>query len=162
MPKELAIEFQVDTGYPAPTNANYIDTNAITIARRWGTVMDPIRLGRGADNSYPGCYYTNVVQTNSNGAFKVYLQFPNQAKSIQPGALWNMISRWNGSTVFNTYLSYQVTWMNNTNYAGAGISYGEVFAAGVRNQRPDSARPSAAGCHRAAAANLERRWWHLR
>jgi hypothetical protein len=128
VPKELAIEFQVDPGYLAPTNANYIDTNAITIARRWGTVMDPIRLGRGADNSYPGCYYTNVVQTNSNGAFKVYLQFPNQAKSIQPGALWNMISRWNGSTVFNTYLSYQVTWMNNTNYAGAGISYGGQFS----------------------------------
>ena len=67
--------------------------------------------------------YTNVVQTNSNGAFKVYLQFNNQAKSIPPGALWSMISRWNGSPVFNVNQSYQVTFLNNTNYAGAGTSY---------------------------------------
>ena len=85
-PKELAIEFQVDTDYPAPTNANYMDTNAISIARLWGMVMDPTRPGRGADASYPGLIYTNVVQTNSNGAFKVYLQFADQAKSIPPGA----------------------------------------------------------------------------
>jgi hypothetical protein len=122
-PKELAIEFQVDTNYPAPTNANYIDTNAISTARLWGEVMDPTRPGRGADASFEACTYTNVVQTNSNGAFKVYLQFNNQAKSIPPGALWSMISRWNGSPVFNVNQSYQVTFLNNTNYAGAGTSY---------------------------------------
>ena len=123
VPKELAIEFQVDAGYPAPTNANYTDTNAIKLARLWGSVMDPTRPGRGADGSYQACIYTNVVQTNSNGAFKVYLQFAAQAKSIQPGALWNMISRWNGSPVFNANTSYQVTFLNNTNYAGTGTSY---------------------------------------
>jgi hypothetical protein len=122
-PKELAIEFQVDTGYPAPTNANYTDTNALSTARLWGTVLDPTNPGRGADASYSACLYTNVVQTNSNGAFKVYLSFTAQAKSIQPGDYWNMISRWNGSPLFNVNQSYQVTWLNNTNYAGAGVSY---------------------------------------
>jgi hypothetical protein len=68
------------------------------------------------------------VQTNSNGAFKVYLQLASRAKSIQPGDIWNMISRWNGSALFSVYQSYQVTWMNNTNYAGAGISYGGSFS----------------------------------
>lgn len=126
-PSELAIEFQVDAGYPAPTNANYVDANAVSTARRWGTVMDTNNPGRGADGGYAACLYTNVVQTNANGAFKVYFQFQNQAKSIQPGAKWHMISRWNGSTLFNTYMSYQVTWLNNTNYAGAGISYGGSF-----------------------------------
>ena len=127
-PSELAIEFKVDAGYPSPTNANYVDANAVSIARRWGTVMDPTRFGRGADNSFDACAYTNVVQTNSNGAFKVYLQLASRAKSIQPGAIWNMISRWNGSTLFSVNQSYQVTWMNNTNYAGAGISYGGSFS----------------------------------
>jgi hypothetical protein len=127
-PSELAIEFQVDVGYPAPTDANYVDANAVSTARRWGTVMDTNNPGRAADDSYPGCNYTNVVQTNANGAFKVYFQFQNQAKSIQPGARWHMISRWNGSTLFNTYMSYQVTWLNNTNYAGAGISYGGSYS----------------------------------
>jgi len=122
-PRELAIEFQVDGGYPAPTNANYTDTNALSTARLWGTVMDPTHPGRGADASYAACLYTNVVQTNSNGAFKVYLSFAAQAKSIPPGALWNMISRWNGSPLFNVNQSWQVTFLNNTNYAGAGVSY---------------------------------------
>ncbi len=122
-PPELAIEFLVDTNYPAPTNANYVDSNSIASARRWGTVMDPTVPGRAADNSFAGCIYTNVVQTNVNGAFKVYFQFSGQAKSVQPGDLWHMISRWNGSTVFNAHLSYQVTWLNNTNYASAGLAY---------------------------------------
>lgn len=122
-PRELAIEFQVDTNYPAPTNANYTDASALTNARLWGTVMDPTHPGRGADASYAACLYTNVVQTNSNGAFKVYLSFTAQAKSIQPGDYWNMISRWNGSPVFNVFQSWQITFLNNTNYAGAGVSY---------------------------------------
>ena len=122
-PRELAIEFQVDTNYPAPTNANYTDASALTNARLWGTVMDPTHPGRGADASYAACLYTNVVQTNSNGAFKVYLSFADPTKSIQPGDYWNMISRWNGSPVFNVFSSWQVTFMNNTNYAGAGVSY---------------------------------------
>ena len=100
-----------------------MDTNVIATGRRWGTVMDPAVIGRGADNSYAACDYTNVVQTNANGAFKVFFNGIGQTKSVQPGDLWHMISRWNGSTVFFTHLSYQVTWMNNTNYAGAGPSY---------------------------------------
>lgn len=126
--KEMAIEFQVDAGYPMPTNANYIDTNAINEARRWGTVMDTNQLGRLADNAFAACDYTNVVQTNSNGAFKVYLQFLSQAKSVQPGQHWCMISRWNGSSLFYTSQSSQVTWLDNTNYAGAGASYAGMFS----------------------------------
>ena len=122
-PKEPAIEFQVDAGYPAPTNANYVDTNALTSGRLWGTVMDPTRPGRGADASYLACLYTKVVQTNSNGAFKVHFSSADHANSIQPGDHWNMISRWNGSGVFNVSQSYQVTFLNNTNYAGAAGSY---------------------------------------
>jgi hypothetical protein len=123
VPQEPAIEFQVDAGYPAPTNANYIDANAVNVALRWGTVMDPTRPGRGADASYAACLYTNVIQTNRNGAFKVYLSFAAQVKSIQPGDLWNMISRWDSSPLFNVSQCWQVTFLNNTNYAGAAASY---------------------------------------
>jgi len=125
-PSELAIEFQVDTGYPAPTNANYIDANAGS--ERWGTVMNPTNHGRGADNRYSICIYTNVVQTNHNGAFKVYLPYYDQARNVQPGDRWNMISRWDGSTVFWTYASHQVTYLNNTNFSAAGLSYGGQFS----------------------------------
>jgi hypothetical protein len=124
VPQESAIEFLMDTGYPAPTNANYLDANVVSTGRRWGIVMDATRPGRVADGAYENCFYTNVVQTNSNGAFKVYLSTPGQAATIQPGNLWCMISRWNGSFLFETIHSYQVTFLNNTNYTATGVSYG--------------------------------------
>jgi hypothetical protein len=123
VPKEKAFEFVVDAGYPAPTNANYIDANAVSTALRWGMVMDPAHPGRVAVGAYSQCYYTNVVQTNGNGAFKVYLSSAGQVSTIQPGDLWCMISRWNTSIDFQSFESYQVTFLNNTNYAAAGESY---------------------------------------
>lgn len=123
VPKESAIEFQVDAGYPAPTNANYLDS----AAERWGTVLDPTRPGRGADNSLTICIYSNVVQTNANGAFKVEMPFRAQAQSITTGSIWYMVSRWNGSMVFNATKSYQVTFLGNTNFTGAGASYTTTY-----------------------------------
>ena len=88
IPKESAIEFAVDAHYPAPTNANYLDPNA----SRWGMVMDSTRPGRIADDAWTQVFYTNVVQTNVNGAFKVYLTSAARAQTVQPGDLWCMIS----------------------------------------------------------------------
>lgn len=123
VPKESAIEFQVNAGYPAPTNANYLDPNAV----RWGLVMDPTQLGRVAVDAYSQCFYNNAVQTNSNGGFKVYLSSPAQAATIQPGNVWWMMSRWNPSWLFITLKSYQVTYLNNTSYAAAGGSYNGAY-----------------------------------
>jgi len=119
VPKEAAIEFAVDAGYPAPTNDNYLDPNA----SRWGMVIDPTRPGRVADGAWTQVFYTNVVQTNVDGAFKVSLTSLARAQTIPAGSHWCMISRWDGAIVFNTSLSSQVTYLNNTNYTGAGPSY---------------------------------------
>ena len=119
VPKEAAIEFQVDAGYPAPTNANYLDPNA----SRWGMVMDATIPGRIADGAWTQIFYTNVVQTNSNGAFKVHLTSSTRAQTIQPGQLWCMISRWDGSMVFHDFQSSQVTYSSNTISAAAGAAY---------------------------------------
>jgi hypothetical protein len=124
VPQELAFEFTLDAGYPSPTNANYLDANAA----RWGLVMDPIRIGRMADASFTAYIYTNVIQTNINGAYKVYLQYLGPAKAIKPGDRWNMVSRWEASPVFYANLSYQVTWLNNTNYTGPSFSYGGAYS----------------------------------
>jgi hypothetical protein len=114
--KEAAIEFMVDAGYPVPTNANYVDPNA----NRWGMIIDPTQPGRVANGAFAQCFYTNVVQTNVNGAFKVYLNSSTAAQTIQAGQHWCMISRWNSSIVFNSSLSWQVTYLSNTIYTGAG------------------------------------------
>ena len=119
IPKESAIEFAVDAHYPAPTNANYLDPNA----SRWGMVMDSTRPGRIADDAWTQVFYTNVVQTNVNGAFKVYLTSAARAQTVQPGDLWCMISRWDGSMIFHTFQSGQVTYLGNTICAAAGAAY---------------------------------------
>jgi hypothetical protein len=122
-PQQSAIEVMIDAGYPSPTNANYLDANA----KRWGTVMSPTQPGRGADDSLTICNYTNVVQTNSNGAYKVMMPFANQTRTIAPGSIWCMISRWDNAMVFNAAKSYQVTFLNDTNYTGAGASYTATY-----------------------------------
>jgi len=116
---EAAIEFQVDPGYPAPTNANYLDPNT----SQWGMVMDPMRPGRLADGAWTQIFYANVIQTNSNGAFKVYLTSMSRAQTILPGDYWCMIARWDGSMVFHDFQSTQVTYLSNIVYAAAGAVY---------------------------------------
>ena len=66
------------------------------------------------------CSYTNVVQTNINGAFKVYLTSSARAQTIPPGESLVHDFPLGRLIVFNTSLSSQVTYLNNTNYAGAG------------------------------------------
>lgn len=121
--KEPAIEFRLDTGYPAPTNANYIDAFAYTNAERWGIVMNTNYPGRGADNRRTIYTYTNVVQTNVSGVFKVKFGFASSMEGIQTNDFWCMVSRWNGSSVYSAANCYQVTFLNLTDYAGAAANF---------------------------------------
>jgi hypothetical protein len=120
---EPAIEFRLDSGYPAPTNANYVDTNAINSAERWGIVMDTNNPGRGADDRYTIYTYTNVVQTNVSGAFKVQFTGHSFMQTIQSNDFWCMVSRWNGSSVYSAGSCYQLTFLQLTNYAGAAANF---------------------------------------
>ena len=152
--KETAIEFQVDTGYPAPTNANYEDPNA----ERWGMVIDPTRTGRVANGDFAQCFYTNVIQTILNGAFKVYLTASNAVKPILPGDHWCMISRWDSSIIFNTSFASNVTYLSNTVYTGAGPVYaGEhsAMTAEVNDVIAPGPPPTNATASRLRASNAD-------
>lgn len=120
---EPAFEFRLDSGYPAPTNANYIDANAIASAARWGTVMNTNYPGRGADNRHTIYVYTNVIQTNVTGAFKVQCSGHSAMQTIVSNDFWCMVSRWNGSSVYSAGNCYQITFLNLTNYAGAEANF---------------------------------------
>jgi hypothetical protein len=125
--KESAIEFLVDAGYPAPTNANYTDGNAVTNAERWGTIMDTNFPGRGATNRYTIYVYTNIVQTNVSGAFKVQFSGHSSMQTIQSNDFWCMVSRWNNSSVYSAGNCYQVTFLNLTDYAGAAANFEATY-----------------------------------
>ncbi len=135
---EDAIEFRPDTGYPTPTNANYIDDSAVANAERWGTIMNTNYPGRGADNRYTIYGYGNVETTPQDGIFKVQMRYgSNYDETIQPGDFWCMVSRWNGSSVYSIDNSYQVTLLNLTNYAGAAANF----------QGSNIHMPNEIGCH---------------
>lgn len=121
--KTPAIEFRVDTGYPAPTNDNYIDANAVASAERWGIIMNTNFPGRGADNRHTIYIYNNVIQTNVNGAFQVHIPNTTSIQTIQSNDFWCMVSRWNGSSVYSAGNCYQLTFLNLTDYAGAAANF---------------------------------------
>lgn len=124
---EPAIEFRLDTGYPAPTNANYVDSNAISSAERWGIIMDTNNPGRGETDRYTIYTYTNVVQTNVNGSFKVEFSGHSSMQTIQSNDFWCMVSRWNGSSVYSAGSCYQVTFFQLTNYTGAAANFEATY-----------------------------------
>jgi len=116
---ESAIEFRPDAGYPTPTNANYLDH----APERWGVIMNTNYPGRGANNRHTIYIYSNVTNTTDAGVFKV--QMPNAAsvQTIEAGDFWCMVSRWNGSSVYSVANSYQITFLNLTNYAGSAANF---------------------------------------
>lgn len=118
-----AIEFRPETGYPSPTNANYVDLYAVTNAERWGTIMNTNYPGRGADNRYTIYSYTNVLTTTNPGVYEVQIPDAASLQTIQAGDYWCMVSRWNGSSVYSAGNSYQVTFLDLTNYAGAAANF---------------------------------------
>ncbi len=121
--KTAAIEVRVDTGYPAPTNANYIDANAVASAERWGIIMNTNFPGRGADNRHTIYIYNNAIQTNVNGNFQVQIPNTTAIQTIQSNDFWCMVSRWNGSSVYSAGSCYQLTFLNLTDYAGAAANF---------------------------------------
>ncbi len=113
------IEFRPEAGYPAPTNANYLDSNA----ERWGTIMNTNYPGRGADNRYTIYSYRGVSTTATPGVYEVLIPNATVLQTIQAGDYWCMVSRWNGSSVYSVGNSYQVTFLDLTNYAGAAANF---------------------------------------
>ena len=122
-PSRQAIQFRVDPGYPLPTAPNYLDADAVRSASRWGIIMDPDRPGRCADNRWTLYEYQSAISLG-DGYFEV--EFPKSNRrlpTIQPGDIWCMVSRWNGSAVFHVHATCQVTFLNLTVYAGAAGAF---------------------------------------
>lgn len=120
---ENAIEFRPEDGYPAPTNANYVDTDAVNNAERWGTIMNTNYPGRGADNRHTIYLYKTISTTTNAGIYKVQIPNAGSLATIAAGDYWCMVSRWNGSSVYSAGNSYQVTFLDLTNYAGAAANF---------------------------------------
>lgn len=84
MSKTPAIEVRVDTGYPAPTNANYIDANAVASAERWGIVMNTNFPGRGAATVTPFTSTTTSSRRMSTAPSRCRFPTPPRSKPSSP------------------------------------------------------------------------------
>ena len=122
-PSEASFLFQVDAGYPAPTNANY------TNIANWGIFMDPTRPGRLADGHSTIYDYTAVTSTATSNIFKVRLKSFAKSGTFFPGDLWCQLARYNGSSLFRARFSSNVTFLNLTVYTGAAAAFAANNAA---------------------------------
>jgi hypothetical protein len=118
-----AIEFRPEDGYPRPTDSNYTDGEAVTNAERWGTIMNTNYPGRGADNRWTIYSYGDISTTTNPGVYEVEMRDHATVSTIQAGDYWCMVSRWNGSSVYSASSSYQITFLDLTNYTGAAANF---------------------------------------
>ncbi len=116
-PAQAAFLFKVDPGYPAPTNANYLDI------ANWGTFMDPTRPGRLADGHSSIYEFSAVTATSTSNIFKVTLNNLSKAKAVAVGDIWCQLARYNGSTLFRARFSSNVTFLNLTMFTGAAAAF---------------------------------------
>lgn len=117
MSTEAAFEFRVDPGYPNPTNSDFLDI------QQWGTFMDPTRPGRLADNHSTIYEFRAVTATPVKDVYKVTVNNRSKLATVQVGDIWCQLGRWNGSTLFRARNSYQVTFLDLTNYTGAAAAF---------------------------------------
>ena len=93
VPSELAIEFRVDTNYPAPTNANYIDANASNSAERWGTVMNPTNLDAARTIVTRVAFTPMSSRPTTTAPSRCICNIAIRPRIRPAGRRWNMISR---------------------------------------------------------------------
>ncbi len=112
-------EFRVDPGYPYPTNSYF------TEIAQWGTFMDPTRPGRLADNHSTIYEFDKdkVLSTPVSNIFKITLKNHSKMADLSIGDIWCQLARFNGSTLYRTRFSSQVTFLNLTNYTGAAAAF---------------------------------------
>ncbi len=114
---KASFDFRVDDGYPMPTNDYFLQI------KQWGTFMDPTRPGRLANGHSEIYDFDTVSNTATSNVFKVTLKNGSKLQTIQPGDIWCQLARFNGSTLFRTRNSEQVTYLDLTNYTGAAGAF---------------------------------------
>ena len=115
-----AFQFRVDDSYPRPTN-NYFCADRKAMGNVHGSRA---ALGFGWPTGIREFMTLDTVTaTTVSNVFRVRLKNGGKLKTIHVGDIWCQLARFNGSTLYRTRNSDQVTYLDLTNYTGASAAF---------------------------------------
>tara|TARA_R110001632_G_scaffold105447_1_gene214859 strand:+ start:13875 stop:15653 length:1779 start_codon:yes stop_codon:yes gene_type:complete len=118
--KGKTFDFKIDEGFPSLNLDMFQKANRI-----WGMLMDPKIPGKLKDGA-PNYYNTKDFEELEPGTFRIKMKGPRLLKFMEVGDLYVHVARNNGSTIFKSNMSKNITYLNNTSYTSPAGSYAAV------------------------------------
>ena len=118
--KNKTFDFKIDEGFPSLNMGMFQDASRV-----WGMLMDakiPGKLKDGAPNYYASKNFKELEP----GTFRIKMPGPRMLKFMQVGDLYVHVARTNGSSIFKTNMSKNVTYLENTNYTSPAGTFNAV------------------------------------
>jgi|TARA_B110000908_G_C10261209_1_gene459392 hypothetical protein len=112
-----SFDFRIDEGFPSLNESMFQNASRV-----WGMVMDPEIPGKLKDGA-PNLFASKEFEKLSPNLFRITLKAINLLKTIQVGDSYVHMARTNGSSIFKSGNSKNITYLNNTNYSSPGGSY---------------------------------------
>lgn len=118
--KEKYYDFKIDSGFPSLNLEMFQNANRV-----WGMLMDPEIPGKLKDGA-PNYYSSKDFEELEPRTFRIKLKGPRLLKFIEVGDLYVHVARNNGSAIFKSNLSKNITYLNNTNYTSPAGTFNSV------------------------------------
>jgi len=115
--KGKTFDFKIDEGFPSLNMDMFQESNRV-----WGMLMDPNIPGKLKDGA-PNYYSSKKFKELEPGTFRITMPGPRLLKFMEVGDLYVHVARNNGSSLFMSNLSKNVTYLNNISYSGSAGSY---------------------------------------
>jgi hypothetical protein len=118
--KEKTFDFKIDEGFPSLNMEMFQKASSV-----WGMVMDPNIPGKLKDGA-PNYYASKDFKELEPGTFRIKMRGSRILKFMDVGDLYVHVARSNGSTIFKSNLSKNITYLNNTSYTSPAGSYAAI------------------------------------
>ncbi len=118
--QEKYFDFKIDKGFPSLKLDMFQNASRV-----WGMLMDPVIPGKLKDGA-PNYYASKDFEELEPGMFRIRMPGPRLLKFMEVGDLYVHVARTNGSSIFKSNLSKNITFLNNTNYTSAAGSYAAI------------------------------------
>ena len=118
--KGKTFDFKIDKGFPSLNMDMFQKANRV-----WGMLMDPKIPGKLKDGA-PNYYSSKDFKKLEPGTFRIRMKGPRLLKFMEIGDLYVHVARNNGSAIFRTNMSKNITYLENTNYTSPAGTFNAV------------------------------------
>jgi parallel beta-helix repeat protein len=115
--EENTFDLKLDAGFPTLNMPMFQEASRV-----WGMLMDPNIPGKLKDGA-PNYYASKKFKEIEPGVFRITLPGPRLLRFVEIGDSYVHVARTNGSTIFKSVSSKNITYLNNTSYTSPAGSY---------------------------------------